>query len=305
MAYDAIGNMTTVCGNFEDTTTYKIDNVYMSFVTKETTPPNQFGKKLTKQFVTEPNFGKQLQLTDPNGNVFTTAIDGFGRSVASYGPNPTNKNQLVLLDTIVFGSNATGNFVQTFSRQDWDNTGPYSAWNMDRNSSDKFGRSVKNESTGWSTIVSERVFSDLFMDLIEKESFPYFEGQALIIPQWVIFTYALNGQMTAKTSNGLTTYYGNNKFDREKYEVVEGDTATNYYNDIGLLIKRKDPNGGITTFDHDGRGNIKSITDPNGVVNTTTFNNLGQAKTITNPDQGTTNFRLQKGRVVNQLVLYI
>jgi RHS repeat-associated protein len=89
-------------------------------------------------------------------------------------------------------------------------------------------------------------------------------------------------------NNGQRIQYGyDNDGNVTSVTDAAGHSTTSQYT-IGRLTKVTAPDGGVTGYDYDARGFLKTVTDPRGLQTVYTKNGFGSVTSLVSPDTGTT-----------------
>jgi RHS repeat-associated protein len=291
--YDDYGNILTETAPANAQTAYTYDDVYKSFVTSTTTPPNASGVRLTSRFITDPFFGRVTQTTDANGNVSRWNVDGFGRIVDGFSTSPANV--VVRVAHLGWGRDANGTFVQSSSRPTWDAPDDPTAWRWSKEYFDGLNRQYRTEirgNTPEATVVGETVFNALGQ--VEKSSGPHFINMA---PAWTTHTYDIfNRPVTTTRPDGtvekLSYELGTLQYDRTAaFGTPDAQTIAEQFNVFGLITSRIMPNGQIIRYTYSGAGNLASIlTLPDRRTMTFTYDSVGRLRTMSATNTGTTRY---------------
>ena len=271
-----------------------------------TTDPTQ-SPALTETAVFEPKFGAQTSATDPNGNVTTSTIDGFGRTTHEYGPNPNGDS--VLLQRYEYanggGTNPGWMHVTTRERTTWDND-TQADWYNEYEHIDGMGRTFQVVSTSTSRTNDDLILSETFFDnagRVWKEAVPRYRSDT---PSYVTRTYInhnLPGTVTQPDSAQATLTYdfrslGVPHADKEvtwttpspENSATGSETVNNqeFLNSRGQVVRKVAADGGVTNYTHDILGNVLTKTDPLAMVTTYTYDSLGRLLTVSMPSRGAT-----------------
>jgi RHS repeat-associated protein len=217
------GSQPVVVANTTQTTAY--DTTFQSFAVTSTTPlanASASTSALVSTSLYDPRFGTQIGQITANGAVQTTCLDGFGRTVATQGPQaqsngPTQKNCLAGITAfsvpasfgsakvITIGTSgqtaANGAVVsESASRNAW---GASSTWSVTKATLDGMGRSIISSTpsdTAGVSIVSQVAYLDSRHPA--KVSTPYFSNAT---PQWTTYTYDPRGRKASRTMPFVST----------------------------------------------------------------------------------------------------
>ncbi|MES2689239.1 MAG: FG-GAP-like repeat-containing protein [Bacteroidota bacterium] len=307
--YDIYGNIISSVNPDGSTTGFEYETTFYTFIQRKTSAPDENGKRLVNSFTFNPDFGVELSETNPAGFPDSTAYDGFGREVAHYGPDPASPSRLIMLDTVILESMPGAPLVVYVKKRcDWTNN-DQAQWYWNKSYNDGFGRNYKTESKGplGQVKVKEKIYHTSIPGQITKEALPRYtsgpgSGSA---PAWVNFIYYPDGLLKYQVIDGDSTL---TVYDQLNNAIAvttaagtnRASTTTSYSNSSGLLVKRIDPNGGVTSYKYLPNRLIDSIIDPNNVVNVTNYNSLGMVTQISNPDNGTSYYTYHNGLLVNK-----
>jgi RHS repeat-associated protein len=101
------------------------------------------------------------------------------------------------------------------------------------------------------------------------------------------FDYMPNGYSEVADSTQVRRYFGNKHGTLDK--KAEGTAVVKAtYRDDGHILSRRDPMGGMTFFERDGRGRLVKVTDPLGRVTAMERDGNGLVVQITDPAGGVT-----------------
>jgi RHS repeat-associated protein len=291
--YDDYGNVLTETDPANAQTVYTYDDVYKSFVTTNTTPPNASGVRLTSRFVSDPFFGRVTQTTDVNGNVSRWNVDGFGRVVDAFTTSPANG--VVRVSHLGWGRDANGTFVQSSDRPTWDTPDDPTAWRWSKEYFDGMDRQYRTETRGNTpdaTVVTETVFNALGQ--IEKSSGPHFVNTPA---EWTSHTYdVFNRPVTTTRPDGtvekLSYELGTLQYDRTAaFGTPDAQTVAQQFNVFGLITSRIMPNGQVIRYTYSGGGNLASIlTLPERRTMAFTYDSVGRLRTMSGTNTGMTRY---------------
>ena len=274
--YDSYGNVLSETDPRNHTTLYDYDayNLYVASTT------NAVGHNT--QYEYDYASGQIGTTTDPNGNVYVTTYDGFGRPLTEYAPDPQTGNQVLVSE---YAYTDTAGAVSVKQTQHLSST-----LNQDRYTYlDGFGQTVQErvEAEGANEFrVRDFIYGD--NGLLEKESLPYFSSGS--------------GKTTATTNNDLLSVYAYDALGRVTSALTAvGTTNTAYdqwtetvtdtngndknftYDAFGRLAQvteHEGTNSYHTNYDWDARGNLTKITDAEGNVRNITYDNLSRRTSL-------------------------
>lgn len=328
--YDTNGLIIQSCGLLGDTTNFTIDTFYKTYVVKTEVLNISKGKNKINTYTFDAAFGKQTSGTNTDGITTVYGYDGFGTQRSVYNPNPFNPSQLILTDTIMLlSTNYSPLIISTYKRNDW-MVNNLNNWSYSIEYMDQLGRTKISESTGsnGNPIRKVKEYDSVTPGNINRESLPFYANQnplssffSNIISaifqkksittdsiNWVNFSYYPNGKVKFQVVNSDTTltqynYLNGTTTVTKGYGTPLSGSITYYLDSKGQIIKRIDPNGGITVYAYNALGGIVSATDPEGITNTTTYNSLGHVTRVQNSDNGITTFTFQKGMPISVIRL--
>lgn len=286
--YDSFGNLTAEIDPAGAVRTIGYDSEFHTFAAAETLPPNADGKSWTTRTTTDPVFGQALSVIDQNGVETAQRIDGFGRVVATLGPNAAGA--MIELALREFGTDAVGTYHETRERLDWEGQ----QWQRRREYRDGHGRVIRALSPtadGVTMASVDKTYNS--KDLVSSETLPYLPGVA---PQVITYVYDEYGRTirSQRPADG-----GGTRVDRVEYPTVntlvkvdgagtplERRTRTTQavVNGKNLPTSTTDATGGTTTIGYDALGRIVRTEDAKGSVTTVAYDSLGnqtQKKTTT------------------------
>ncbi|WP_242935179.1 FG-GAP-like repeat-containing protein [Leptospira kobayashii] len=299
--FDPYGNIIQTVDMAGQTTTVNYDPVFHSFPVKTTSPPNEQGIPFVTTYEYDADFGEQASSTDPNHVTYYHELDGFGREVNVFGPNPNGDK--TLLSTIVRGSDNLGIYTEIRDRSAWDETDT-NKWLRNKTYMDGLEREFRSEKRGKDenqTVVREIKFNE--KGQIVKTSVPYFKNDT---PDWIqtdydesnrpILTTDPDGTKEAVgyTNGGLTVVR------TFSYGSPEAKTMITNLNARGLVVSKTASNSMVTTYGYDALDRLRSIksSQDNQTVNHT-YDSLSRLRKVQAPDSGTTDFDYDsKGRFI-------
>ncbi len=313
--HDLFGNVTHTTDPMGSVATIQYDKVYNTFILKKISPaPKADAAALTTTFSYDPKTGALLSQTDANGSQYTYHIDGFGRTTAMYGPNLSGGPSVKLVSYELQNNKKTTmdifttNLGTIFTKKEpiWEGDKHYNTasgntdqanWRTTTEYRDALGRLYKTvvSSPEGKSIIKEKKYNAAGQLL--KESLAYYEGDPI---HWTVYQYNGEGQVQDITINPggkdekrthITHHPGTKRLTRTvAYKTKHAASTTITLNSKGKIVKRVDPDHGITTYHYDLLGRPDTLTDPLGVKNITAYNSLGLKIKVENNDIGLTTF---------------
>ncbi|MDT4813656.1 RHS repeat-associated core domain protein [compost metagenome] len=291
--FDAYGNILSATNAASETTTYTYDSTYHSFRTTITSPQLERGAttyKLTTSTVYDAGFGVLLSTKDPNGNLTTQTLDGFGRPVAVYGPDDDGTSTQLVTTTWVASGGAY--YLETRQRPDWSNDDT-STWYWDRQYYDGLDRVYRTERSGLKNSQPTTIASDTGFDTqgrVSSTTAPYFVGDPAPTTN---IEYDIYNRPTLSTDpSGMQVQIdyadGGRKVTRTTaYDTPDAQTEVTYLTGRGLLQQQVAPNGTTSTYVRDPLGQVTSIsTAPLVRTTTITYDSIGRRRTLENSNTG-------------------
>jgi RHS repeat-associated protein len=289
--FDAAGAMTSNSDAGGNTTTYTWDDT-STYPETVVSPPLAGGRLLTTRFTFHRAFAKPATVTDPNGNVFATDIDGFGRITALRGPDPgaASGDADVTLQTHAYGQDSTGRFVEVRRRQTWTDGDPAN-WFYAREYYDGLSRTflTRQRSARSTDVLVETLYDSAGREW--KSAVPHYSDATA---NYVITDYdALDRPITVTQPDNT----------REKTEYLQGTIQVRTIDAYGtsiarttvdtndprqLTLKSVAPNGGIISGTFDPLGQPLSTVYPTGRTTTMTWDSLGRPVKRVDGNSGTT-----------------
>lgn len=308
---DEYGNVVTVVnarGN-RFTTTY--DNTYATFPIALTPPEPSPGVSLATHLSFDPLTGALKSYTDPNGTALFADLDGFGRSVAIYGPAPAGGTK-TLLATRSYSFASTGGFVVTNRWcSNWAECAAATPanWFAAKELFDGLGRLIQSAevmpaedgTSGTCAATKETtLLTDYYYDDAGRprgRSVPYIPGSSPIAYKLSYDLYQRPMQVTSPDS--IVTEWSYDLDGRSNTAITASRSASGAPTSMvqktvttvdprGRPISVVGPDAGVTTYQYSATGRMTRMTDPIGVVTTYGWNSLGQLTSIGHPDTGTT-----------------
>ncbi|MEK8017460.1 MAG: RHS repeat-associated core domain-containing protein [Candidatus Parabeggiatoa sp.] len=258
---DPYGNRTESTDPLGNKTVIAYETTYHSFPETITSPPNAQGVKLVTTEYYEPLFGTKIQRIDVNGNTMRYEVDGFGRSINTYGPNLSGQNTLI--STVTYATDTQGIYVKTLQRPAWE-TSNQSEWYWEKSYQDGLEREYRTEKRGNAddtTLIEEKRYNA--EGHIGQQSLPYFKKDSA---SWVSKQYDVYNRPTLTTAPDGT---------QEKIEYAQGGlqvartyayntpdcrTETTYSNARDLVIQRVESNQLSTAYTYNKLDKLISLT---------------------------------------------
>ena len=295
---DAYGNTLSIAAPWGATTRYTYDATYQAFLESVTYPTltrsDGSNYSMSTSYVIEPYFGTLVQTVDANGNVNQQELDGFGRPVAEWGPDPDGN--LVQLVSTLWKRDAV-NYLETRVRPGWTSSSDPATWYWQRELHDGLLRPYRQESNGLrqgqpATIVTEDFFDA--QGRVHQRAAAHFEGDA--VPLSTVDYDVLNRPVLStdpsNTKERVEYYDGGLKvLQTSAYGTPEATTAIKYLDVASRTIESIAPNGQSESFRYDPLGQLISTSAaPLSRPSSLTFDSLGRVRTLTRADTGTTSW---------------
>ncbi|HEX6095553.1 MAG TPA: polymorphic toxin-type HINT domain-containing protein [Thermoanaerobaculia bacterium] len=294
---DAFGNTLTITNAAGDTSTYTYDPVFHTFLESYTSPEMEHpgGEKytLSTKYDSEPRFGIVVRAVDPNGNVMRQDVDGFGRPVAQFGPNPDGV--LTQLVSMLWKTDGALPYMETLTRPSFDAPDDPETWYRMRERYDGLGRQYRVERNGLKENRPATIVSEVFFDAqarIDRRAVNHFEGD----PVPIITTRfdALNRPVLTVDPSGVKERIaytaGGLRIARTlAFDSPAATTAIVELDTEGRTRKRVEANGQTLTFGYDPLGQLVTrATAPESRPATLTFDSMGRLRRIARADTGPT-----------------
>ncbi|HAD24763.1 MAG TPA: hypothetical protein DCF61_03395, partial [Alphaproteobacteria bacterium] len=296
-SYDPFGNTLSATSPAGATTSFSYDATYHSFLTTTTTPTLQRGGadyQMTSRTSFEPGFGMLVQTVDANGVEKSQDIDGFGRPVTVYGPDPQGAK--TALTTTVWGEGSGAYYLETRQRPGWDVSDP-SDWYWERDFVDGLGRDYMQQKFGIkagnpATIETQIVFDDVGRTY--QKSAPYYSGDPVPFTTMLYDDYNRPTDVTSPAGVVEKIDYdqGGLKISRTAaFGTADAQTVISYMTPRGRTHQTVDPNGLTTTFGYDPLGQLLTVaTSPDTRASSYSYDSLGRHLTATTTDSGETSW---------------
>ncbi len=296
-SYDAFGNTLSATSPAGNTTSFNYDTIYHTFLTRTTTPTlqrNGTGYQMTSRTSFEPGFGMLVETVDANGVQKSQDIDGFGRPVTVYGPNPQGTR--TALTTTVWGETSGAYYLETRQRPGWD-VGDTSNWYWERDFVDGLGRDYKQQKYGVKTGGPAAVETQIVFDDVGRtyqKSAPYYNGDPVPFTTMLYDDYNRPTDVTspAGVTEKIDYDQGGLKISRTAaFGTADAQTVISYMTPRGRTYQTVDPNGLTTTFSYDPLGQLLSAaTSPDARSSSYSYDSLGRHLTAATTDSGETSW---------------
>lgn len=308
--FDAYGNILSATNAAGDTTTYAYDATYHTFRTTITSPPltreGGGSYQLTTRTDYEPAFGVLIATTDPNGNVTSQEIDGFGRPARVYGPDDQGKQTLLV--TTGWAASGGAYYLQTQQRPSW-NVDDQTTWYWDRQYYDGLDRVYRGERYGVKDGQATRVLADTGFDAqgrVHTTTAPYYVGDPAPTTtiEYDVYNRPVLSTDPAGVQHKIDYAEGGRKITRTNaFGTPEAQTEITYLSGRGLVEQAVAPNGATTTYARDPLGQILSVTTaPEARLTTITYDSIGRQRTLTSSNTGTSSWTFDATGTLRQIV---
>jgi len=290
---DDFGNVLTATSASGNKTTYTYDAVYHAFRTTSVSPQltrNQGSYQLTTLTTFEPGFGMLVSTTDPNGNVNTERLDGFGRPVEVYGPNNNGQSTLIVTATWITKDGAF--YLQSLQRPAWTND-DQPTWYWDKQFYDGLDRIYRSERNGLKNGQPAVIASDTAFDSegrIRETTEPYYLGDP--VPKTTIDYDDYNRPILTIDAAGVKRKIdyaqgGLKVTETEAYDTPVAQTEIRYMNGRGLVRETVDPNELRSTYEYDKLGQLLSVaTAPEVRTTQMQYDSLNRLRRLERTDTG-------------------
>ncbi|WP_083244205.1 RHS repeat-associated core domain-containing protein [Leptospira tipperaryensis] len=287
LAYDSFGNPTSIRDPNGNLSTLEYDLVTNSYVTKVV---NSLGHQTNKTY--DYVFGKELTLTDENGNTSQKLYDFYGREIGTKYPGETNWSEVV--DYIQTGSPSGEKVKKTI----YD---PKTGDTYTQETNDAFGRTVKTERLVADAIVFTQDTAYNSNGTIISKNEPYPGTVPFITTN---YTYDIeNKVIKVSDTSGKISDISYSAFNVTTLTSVSGtlvETLLETKNQLGQLVL-KTKNGKSIGYSYNSQGIANKITDPEGKNIIFSYDLMGNKFSQTTPDTGTTTFvNSPTGKVLQQ-----
>ncbi|WP_210410028.1 RHS repeat-associated core domain-containing protein [Leptospira langatensis] len=272
-SYDSYGNITSTKDANGNINTIEYDPIVHRFPTKIT---NSLGH--VTQRSNDYTTGLLLTSTNPNGGVFKTDYDKFGRPTASYLPGETDWSEQIDYEN-------TGNLESQLIRKTFRRTNGESWQEETSNALTKISK--KRSSLVDNTVLVEESYQNQEGQTIKKVD-PYIEGSNPFT--WNTYTYDQEGNLTTSQRNdGTSTQIALNQLTTTITTSKNGnqiDQLVEVMNALGKVIART-RQGKTIQFQYGANGKASQIIDPENGVTTIVTDLAGRQTSVTNPNSGT------------------
>jgi len=245
-------------------------------------------------------FGNPLKITNIDGVLSTSGIDGMGRTFASY--NETGAWQKTL--------NYTGAGANCPQETVWHSITTNGGGAMTQQCFDVSGRTIRNVSNG---LNNQLIYVDQYYDASgrpSRVSEPYFSGGS---PYWNRTAYDRIGRITGLLSVGgddISTNYdeqaSNTCTEAGPGVIVTtnalGQQSIEVKNVLGETIESFDNGCGQVSFDYDSMGHLTRVTGADGSIVRVSYDGAGHKISLSDPDKGDWQYAYNAlGEMVRQL----
>ncbi|MGD1845873.1 MAG: SpvB/TcaC N-terminal domain-containing protein [Salibacteraceae bacterium] len=293
--YAPYGNQQFVVDPSGDTTTTVYDSVYFSFIAQTVSPslPNLESGN-TIQLVTttryDSAFGVQLARTDANGNSFYQALDGLGRVIAKYGPDPNDST--TLLEQMSWTNVGDSGYAMLHQQlQDWGSDN----WVSSQVYYDGLIR--KYRTVGLGNSPSQNRVTEMHLDSKNRvvwQSLPYFQhqtGDYGISHQYDPYGNLTKIVLPKGTSDSIVNTYTYFYTEKEVKRVHAKGTANAEKLHTGFdfyFNKRRHAyyvaaNGDTTWLSHDPLARLSGALDPKAIPTQISYSSLSRKVLINDP----------------------
>lgn len=245
--YDSNGELLSTTDSLGNQTTYTYDADGNRLTSTTTVTAADGSVKTLTTTTTYDAQGREIAVTDPDGNVTRTEYDANGNKIAAIDPLG-NRTQYVydadnrLIKTIYADGSTT--------QSEYDADGHVTA------TTDQLGRVTQYQYDALG-----RVIKTIYPDGSSTET-----------------KYDADGEVIAATDQlGNTTTY---QYDADGNQIAQtdplGHSSTNTYNANGQLVTEKDPLGQTTKLAYNANGELVETDYPDGTKSTTTYDSQGR-----------------------------
>ncbi|WP_339863349.1 polymorphic toxin-type HINT domain-containing protein [Paremcibacter congregatus] len=295
--HDAVGNVATSTDQSGAVRTYAYDATYRTYQTSITSPAlTNPATGASYNLVTltshEPGFGTLIGTTDPNGNVTTQEIDGFGRVVAVYGPDPTGTS--VQMVAMTWQASAGSFYLYSQQRPAWDSSAT-ADWYWRKDYQDGMGRPYRSTKNGLKAGVATDVIGvDLVYDAegrLWKSAAPYYDGDPAPYTETQYDVYNRPVKTIHPDTRVDTIAYAQGGLNITKVEnagQADARTSVKSLDTRGLVIQTVEPNGRTVNYIYNPIKELLSgeiLQEARSTVYT--YDSLGRILTQTQTDTGT------------------
>ena len=297
-AFDGVGNILTATNASGDTTSYSYDPVYQTFRTTIVSPQltrNGQPYRLTTLTIHEPGFGVLTATTDPNGNVTSQRIDGFGRPVEVYGSRENGAAPLLVTSYWAAANGAY--YLLTRQRPDWSNDNQ-DTWYWDKAYFDGLSREYRTERSGLKQASPAVIAENMSFDSVGRiaaTTAPHYVGDAAPATTTEYDAYNRPVLTTDPAGVMLKIDYsdGGLKITRTSaYDTADAQTEISYLTGRGEVRQKVDPNGLTTDFTYDKIGQlIRAQTSPEARITQIAYDSFGRRLRVETPNTGVARWR--------------
>lgn len=287
--YDAFGHpnsQVVSAANVESRTTstnYGSQGIFPRSITQSVT--GTFSQVASKTY--DYALGVPKTATDPNLLQVSWDYDGFGRLLQENRPDGTKTLWVYAACTVGNGYCGDSRLRYQVEKRELDSQN--GVIRSARQLFDSFGRSIYDQSQTLSGAFSNIATNYDNQGRATQRSQPYFSG---FPAYFTTVTYDLIGRPTQEQrrisegdSGSQTTQYSYSRLIHRQKDANNKET-TKQFNAIGQVVQMTDAAGGITKYEYDQFGNLKTTTDPanNEIVNI--FDIRGFKLATNDPDMG-------------------
>jgi RHS repeat-associated protein len=292
---DEYGNVIRATSPAGAVTTYRYDERFHTFPAETISPQLQRGTQayaLHETFDYDPRFGVLRASKDPSGVVTEYAIDGFGRTTAMRGPDPSGKLVTIAVTTWVRAGGAV--VVEERERPEWSSSDDVRNWRWSRTYLDGLERAFRNEGEAVrdgvpATVMSEREFDGA--GRVARASQPHF---ALDPAPFTTTTYDdLDRPLNTTAPDGVIQKHdysegGLRVLTTEAYGTPEATTTAATFDVLGRAAEALQPNGLRIRYEYDPIGQLLATrSSPEERSQEQAYDSLGRARVQRSADSGT------------------